>query len=159
MRFSVDRTDRFFLEIWKCTLFFVVVKLYSFYFTLSIRSVDLATLGAVLEEFLQKVDLLPHTRTISRFSRGCCAYERERSERVWPSETNATGASCPQVHYSLRHWANWLMWPCNNEYMKQKNPTRCHQEWQKLFTAVVRRRNALQTLTHFWCYLCGWLIY
>ncbi len=53
----------FFLEIWKCTLFFVVVKLYSFYFTLSIRSVDLATLGAVLEEFLQKVDLLPHTHT------------------------------------------------------------------------------------------------
>lgn len=35
--------------------------MYSFYFTSSIRSVDLATLGAVLEEFLQKVDLLPHT--------------------------------------------------------------------------------------------------
>lgn len=37
------------------------VQLYLFYFTSSICSVDLATLGGVLEEFLQKVDLLPHT--------------------------------------------------------------------------------------------------
>lgn len=60
------------------------------------------------------------THTHSWFSQGCCAYGRERSEHVWLSETNASGALCPQVHYSLWHWSNWLMWPCNNEYMKLK---------------------------------------
>lgn len=34
-------------------------------------------------------------------------------EPVWKSAPNATGASCPQVHYSHWHWANWLTCLCS----------------------------------------------
>lgn len=33
---------------------------------------------------------------------------------------NATGVSCPQVHYSHWHWANWLMWLCSSGGMTLK---------------------------------------
>lgn len=37
----------------------------------------------------------------------------DRVKSVWKSAPNATGASCPQVHYSHWHWANWLTWLCS----------------------------------------------
>lgn len=39
---------------------------------------------------------------------------------VSKSVPNTTGESCPQVHYSHWHWANWLMWLCSSSGMTLK---------------------------------------
>lgn len=91
----------------------------------SIMDLSTRTPGAFAGELLQKVDL--SSLAVHQQSQ----WDHVTVEPVWTSASNATGASCPPVHYSHCHRANWLMWSCSCNQCGERNTNISQRDWWK----------------------------